>query len=160
METSREKYVEFLKESTTLSLSSKKKYDIFCEIVKNTPQIKKKYYKDIIELLIDRENLGSTIIAPKVALAHVETDLVDTLVLSCAFSKEGIYNWSLDETNYELKVILMLLFPEKTNKHLYIDRVKRLMIQLSSEENLIKLENVKNANEIKLILINSELQNQ
>lgn len=159
METSREKYVEFLKESTTISLSSKKKYEIFNEIVKNTPQIKEKYHKDIVQLLIDRENAGSTIIAPKVALAHAETDLADQLVFSCAFSKEGIYNWSLNETDDELKVIFLLLFPEKTNGHLYIDIVKKLMIQLSNEENLMKLANVKNASEIKCILINNELQN-
>lgn len=153
METSREKYVEFLNEATTISLSSKKKYDIFNEIVKNTPQIKDEYYENIIELLIARENLGSTIIAPKVALAHIETDLVDKLVLSCAFSKEGIYNWSLNETNDELKIIFLLLFPQKINRDLYIEIVKQLMIQLSNEEDLIKLANVQNADEIKRVLI-------
>lgn len=155
METSREEYLKFLKEATALTLSSKKKYDIFSEIVKSTPQIKEECYEDIIELLIDRENLGSTIIAPKVALAHVETDLIDELVLSCAFSKEGIYNWSLSETNDELKVIFMLIFPQKTNRHLYIEIVKKLMVQFSNEENLIKLANVQNVNEIKCILINN-----
>jgi mannitol/fructose-specific phosphotransferase system IIA component (Ntr-type) len=159
METSREKYVEFLEEATTISLFSKTKYEILNEIVKNTPQIKEKYHKDIVQLLIDRENAGSTVIAPKVALAHVETDLVDQLVLSCAFSKEGIYNWSFHEAGEKLKIIFMLLFPQKINRDLYIEIVKQLMIQFSDDKLLINIANVQNANEIKLTLINNKLQN-
>lgn len=151
MEKANNSYSKFIKEAEVIYLMTNKKIDALKMLVENTYKIRPKNYALLIKLLLNREEQGSTIIAPKISLAHVETDLTENLILSFGFANNENINWILEE-NVEVKVIILLIFPIKVNKEFNVKIIKEFMNRLANQECTDKVVNVINAHDIKKIL--------
>lgn len=147
--------VKFLSKSKCINLISNNKKDVLFEIVKKTPEIKESIKEFIVEDLMAREDIGSTIISDRIALAHTESSLVNNLILSYGYLENSILNWDLDEDYGEVKVVILLIFPKDIDKKIYIERVKVITKILSDESLTDKIIKVKSASEIKEIFINN-----
>ena len=155
MEPSRKSYISFLKKTTTIELNSIRKDIAIREMVENTPEIKEELYEEIIKLLKQREDSGSTVVMPSVALAHVESSLIDKLIISFGFSKRGIDDWDKENFLGKVNTIILIIFPKKGERKTYMDIIKQFIGKLADEKYILKLSNVKCAHDIKWALINN-----
>lgn len=144
----------FFNESKCIDLISNNKKDVLYEIVKKTSKINESIKDTIVKELLEREGVGSTIIADRIALAHIESSLVSDLILSYGYLKNEILNWDLDEEYGTAKIIILLIFPKYLDKRNYIENVKVITKILSDENLTCNIIRVKNASEIKEIFIN------
>lgn len=144
----------FFNESKSIDLISNNKKDVLYEIVKKTSKINESIKDTIVKELLEREGVGSTIIADRIALAHIESSLVSDLILSYGYLKNEILNWDLDEEYGTAKIIILLIFPKYLDKRNYIENVKVITKILSDENLTCNIIRVKNASEIKEIFIN------
>jgi PTS system nitrogen regulatory IIA component len=94
------------------------------EVLKNTKKIKNS--DDIINIVLERERLGSTGIGQGVALPHGKTDLLQEQIGVLGISHKGIEFNSLD--GEPVHIIFLLLGPvEVAGQHLKaLSRISRL----------------------------------
>ena len=76
-----------------------------------TKKIDKKYRKEIIKALLQREEMGSTAIGGGVALPHVRLEIVKRVILCVGISSKGVNFDSLD--GEPVYIIVLLLSPQK-----------------------------------------------
>ncbi|MDR2818899.1 MAG: PTS sugar transporter subunit IIA [Endomicrobium sp.] len=94
------------------------------EVLKNTKKIKNS--DDIINIVLERERLGSTGIGQGVALPHGKTDLLQEQIGVLGISRKGIEFNSLD--GEPVHIIFLLVGPvEVAGQHLKaLSRISRL----------------------------------
>jgi|GEM_PF-6199573 len=152
MEPTKESYLKIISEADIVYLNNQEMASALMELVKNTSGIHASDNRMLVKQLLEREKQGSTIIAPKVALAHTKTEVVDNLILSFGFSKGGKLKWAF-EGKEEVKIVILLLFPIKGDRCSDFEIIKDLMIKLANQEQMDQMIKLTNAQDIKKILI-------
>ena len=120
--------MDFLcKDAITVDLKAQNKKDAIIELIdllKETKKIKKT--EEIIDVVLEREKLGSTGIGQGVAIPHGKTDVLTEQVGVLGISKKGIEFNSLDGD--PVYIIFLLVGPvEVTGQHLKaLSRISRL----------------------------------
>ena len=120
--------MDFLcKDAITVDLKAQNKKDAIIELIdllKETKKIKKT--EEIIDVVLEREKLGSTGIGQGVAIPHGKTDVLTEQVGVLGISKKGIEFNSLD--GEPVYIIFLLVGPvEVTGQHLKaLSRISRL----------------------------------
>jgi PTS system nitrogen regulatory IIA component len=120
---------DLLKKSLIIAnLSSKGKKDVLREmvdcIVKQETAING---DDLLHVLLEREELGSTGIGDGIAIPHGKVHKIDRLVVSCARSIEGVDFQSMD--GKPTHIVFLLIAPENSaGVHLKaLARISRLL---------------------------------
>jgi PTS system nitrogen regulatory IIA component len=139
--------------SVTIDLESKEKEDVLKELVGLiSDEIPDKEH--IHQILVERENLGSTGIGQGIAVPHGKTDETDKIVAALGISKKGVEFNSLDG---ELVYIFFLLIAPKASAgpHLKaLARISRILRDSSFCDILRKSKDVETA--YKLIIKEDE----
>jgi PTS system nitrogen regulatory IIA component len=148
------KILEFLsKKAITADLKSVKKEDSIKELVDlliTAGEIEKKSRAKLIELLMAREELGSTAIGQGVAIPHAKVDCVKNLVAAFGISHKGVDFDSLDgEPAY---IFFLLVAPvDSAGPHLKaLARISRLLKDKFFRESLRQAKDVETI--IKIII--------
>ncbi len=120
--------MDFLcKDAITLDLKAQNKKDAIIELIELLKESKKiKKTDEIIDVVLERENLGSTGVGHGVAIPHGKTDVLSEQVGVLGISKKGIEFNSLD--GEPVYIIFLLVGPvEVTGQHLKaLSRISRL----------------------------------
>ncbi|MDD5101819.1 MAG: PTS sugar transporter subunit IIA [Endomicrobiaceae bacterium] len=120
--------MDFLcQEAISVDLKAQNKKEAIIELIellKSTKKIKRT--DEIIEIVLEREKLGSTGIGQGVAIPHGKTDVLSEQVGVLGISKKGIEFNSLD--GEPVYIIFLLVGPvEVTGQHLKaLSRISRL----------------------------------
>ena len=121
--------MDFLcKDAITLDLKAQNKKDAIIELIELLKESKKiKKTDEIIDVVLERENLGSTGVGHGVAIPHGKTDVLSEQVGVLGISKKGIEFNSLD--GEPVYIIFLLVGPvEVTGQHLKaLSRISRLL---------------------------------
>lgn len=102
----------------------------------------------ITEVLMGREQLGSTGIGGGIAIPHGKIDLVDSIVIGLGLSRGGVEYDSLD--NKPVHIFFVLLTPENSteghlkvlaqiSKLLKMEEFKKGLLSSKSREDLLKV---------------------
>lgn len=107
--------LEYLdKKDIIFKIKGKSKKSILTFLVDHliaTKKIDKKYRKEIIKALLQREEMGSTAIGGGIALPHVRSENIKKVILCIGISQEGLNFDSLD--GEPVYIIALLLSPQK-----------------------------------------------
>ena len=133
--------MEFLNpQATTCEVKSQTKEDVIRELVSllvKAGAIKEKDGLRLVQILLEREALGSTGIGQGVAIPHGKTNLVKTLVSAFGVARGGVGFDSLD--GEPVKLFFLLVAPEDSaGPHLKaLARISRLLKDRHFRESLI-----------------------
>ena len=120
--------MDFLcKDAIRLDLKAQNKKDAIIELIELLKESKKiKKTDEIIDVVLERENLGSTGVGHGVAIPHGKTDVLSEQVGVLGISKKGIEFNSLD--GEPVYIIFLLVGPvEVTGQHLKaLSKISRL----------------------------------
>ncbi len=125
------KIIEFLEEGAVVcDLTSDTKEGVIRELVQslvNTNAIKEKEVPKLVQILLDREALGSTGIGQSVAIPHGKADCVTRVVGAVGISRTGLSFDSLD--GEPVHIFFLLVAPEDSaGPHLKaLARISRLL---------------------------------
>jgi len=91
----------------------------------------------LLEVLLEREKLGSTGIGDGIAIPHGKTGITDKLLVACGRSREGVDFDSMD--GKPTHIFFLLLAPEKTaGAHLKaLAKISRLLKDSSFRQELL-----------------------
>lgn len=123
------KVTDYLKEENIIiNLKSRDKKGALKELIKLLE--KNGYIKDsekILEIVMDREKLGSTGIGQGIAIPHAKTDQISEIICSLGISQSGIDFDSLD--GEPVYIIFLVLAPTKSiGQHLKtLAKIARLL---------------------------------
>lgn len=123
-------------------LKSVNKDDVIQELAASVARSTKASGSRIAEVLMEREQLGSTGIGQGIAIPHGKLDLVDTPVIGFGLSVEGVEYDSLD--NKPVHIFFVLLTPENsTGGHLKVlAQISKLLKMDSFKKGLIAAKSV------------------
>ena len=120
--------MDFLcKDAITVDLKAQNKKDAMIELIELLKEAKKtKKTDEIIDVVLEREKLGSTGVGQGVAIPHGKTDVLSEQIGVLGISKKGIDFNSLD--GEPVYIIFLLVGPvEVTGQHLKaLSRIARL----------------------------------
>ena len=137
------KILDVLKKEAIISeLEAKQKRDVLEEMVNDIVSRSDGLDKDILlEVLLEREKLGSTGIGNGIAIPHGKLKNLSNMIVSFGRSLEGVDFQSLD--NKPAYMFFVILAPEdSTASHLKIlARISRLLKDPSFRRNLMKASN-------------------
>ena len=123
------KIIDFLKEGAIVpDLKATDKESVIKELVtllKDIGEISDQ--EKIVEIILEREKLGSTGIGQGIAVPHAKTDQVKQIVVAFGLSRKGVNFESLDEEPVYL-IFLVLAPVEATGMHLkLLAKIARLL---------------------------------
>ncbi len=150
---------DFLPQDCVISaLKARKKREVLDEMVKNiSDKINNINREIVIEVLLDREKLGSTGIGYGVAIPHARVKGLDCIVVSFGRSMEGIDFQSMD--NKPAHLFFLIVAPEdSTNVHI---KVLARISQLLKDANFRnKLMGASSSEELFRIIIKNDRKHQ
>jgi len=137
------------KEAILTDLKSKDKIGILNELVEPAARITGVDHKEMVQVLMERERLGSTGIGGGIGIPHGKLKNLDKLVLGFGLSRAGVDFESMD--GRPTYIFFLLITPEhSTDLHLkLLARVSRLLKKEPLKEMLMK---AKSADEIVSII--------
>ncbi|MCM8778997.1 MAG: PTS sugar transporter subunit IIA [Candidatus Omnitrophica bacterium] len=141
------KIMEFLCEkAVSADLKAVDKKGVIEELVElllEAGEIKEKDKQKIIEIILNRESLGSTGVGQGIAIPHGKSDCVKTLTASLGISKRGINFDALD--GEPVYIFFLLLAPkDSAGPHLKaLARISRILKDKYLRDSLIKAEDEK-----------------
>ena len=114
------KISQFLqKDSIIADLKAKDKKGVIDELALSISKTTKTSAKTIAEILLEREQLGSTGIGGGIAIPHGKLNLTESIIIGFGLSKKGIEYESLD--NRPVHIFFVLLTSENsTGGHLKV----------------------------------------
>lgn len=126
------------KEAILIDLKSKDKIGILNELVAPAARITGIDHKDMVQVLMERERLGSTGIGGGIGIPHGKLKNLDKLVLGFGLSRQGVDFESMDGRPTHL--FFLLITPEhSTDLHLkLLARVSRLLKKEPLKEMMMK----------------------
>ena len=145
------------KESVVLGLKQKSKKNIISGILDCLIQkgrIKEADKKEILKVILQREEMGSTAIGNHIALPHARVALVKSIVICVGISKEGVDFDSLDQ---EPVNIIALLLSNQKEAGLHLKMLALLARMLHDKYLVQRLKNAKNEEEV-LVLLDKQQQ--
>ena len=129
-----------------IPLLSTNKDDVITELVQifvNSKIINKS--DNIVKLLFEREEIGSTGLSDGIAIPHAKTELVDNLTIAIGISKEGIDFDALDG-NPSTLFFLLLARPEQSSQHM--EALSEIAQKVSNKDFTTDILNAKSAKEV------------
>jgi len=137
------------KDAILIDLKSKDKIGILNELVEPASRITGIDHKQMVQVLMERERLGSTGIGGGIGIPHGKLKNLDKLVLGFGLSREGVDFESMD--GRPTHIFFLLITPEhSTDLHLkLLARVSRLLKKEPLKEMMMK---AKSAEEIVSII--------
>ncbi|HCJ66887.1 MAG TPA: PTS fructose transporter subunit IIA [Elusimicrobia bacterium] len=137
------KILDFLcREAIVTDLETRGKKEAITELVNLLVKAKKvKDSEEIVKILMEREQLGSTGIGQGVAIPHGKTEIVNEIVAAFGISKKGIEFDALD--GEPVYLIFLLLAPvEAAGTHLKaLAKISRLLKDKFFRQNLKEAKN-------------------
>ncbi len=112
------KSIEFLASNQiNLDLKATTKENVLKELV-GMLDVEEKHKNILLEMVMQREQLGSTGLGGGVAIPHGRSLLVNNLHLFCGVSKKGIYFQALDRKKVYLFFLIIAPHREVSNQYL------------------------------------------
>ena len=108
-------------------------------------KVKKESKKDILKVLTQREEMGSTAIGGHIALPHARVSAVKNLVLCLMISQDGIDFDALDQESVN---IVALLLSDQKEAGLHLKMLALLARMLRDKYFVQQLKNVKSEEEV------------
>ncbi|MGD9733170.1 MAG: PTS sugar transporter subunit IIA [Desulfamplus sp.] len=104
--------------------------------------------KDIVRVLLEREQLGSTGIGGGIAIPHGKLAGINSIIVGLGVSREGVEFDSLD--NRPVHIFFILITPaNSTGIHLSVlAQISRLLKQSHFKDTLLKAESVEEIEQI------------
>lgn len=137
------KILDFLcREAIIADLEARGKKEAITELVDLLVKAKKlKDSQEIVKILMEREQLGSTGIGQGVAIPHGKTEMVNEIIAAFGISKKGIEFDALD--GEPVYLIFLLLAPvEAAGTHLKaLAKISRLLKDKFFRQNLREAKN-------------------
>ena len=129
------------KESIISDLKSQDKKGILEELVAPIALITGVNHKDLVRVLMDREQLGSTGIGGGIGIPHGKLKQLESLALGFGLSRKGVDFESMD--NQPTHIFFLLVTPENsTGLHLkMLARVSRILKHDQFKEKLLNASN-------------------
>jgi len=129
------------KEAIISDLKSQDKKGILEELVAPIALITGVNHKDIVRVLMDREQLGSTGIGGGIGIPHGKLKQLESLALGFGLSRKGVDFESMD--NQPTHIFFLLVTPENsTGLHLkMLARVSRILKHDQFKEKLLSAAN-------------------
>lgn len=152
------KISDFLcKKAISVDLKSENKKDAIWEMIHllvNADVIDKKSKSKVFDIIMAREELGSTAIGQGIAIPHAKFDGIEKLTASLGISRQGINFDSLD--GEPAHIFFLLIAPiDSAGPHLKaLARISRLLKDKFFRDNLKAAENAKAV--LKLITLEDE----
>ncbi len=125
------------KESIISDLKSQDKKGILEELVAPIASITGVNHKDLVRVLMDREQLGSTGIGGGIGIPHGKLKQLESLALGFGLSRKGVDFESMD--NQPTHIFFLLVTPENsTGLHLkMLARISRILKHDQFKEKLL-----------------------
>lgn len=129
------------KEAIISDLKSQDKKGILEELVAPIARITGVNHKDIVRVLMDREQLGSTGIGEGIGIPHGKLKQLESLALGFGLSRKGVDFESMD--NQPTHIFFLLVTPENsTGLHLkMLARISRILKYDQFKKNLLDAAN-------------------
>ena len=126
------------KDAILIDLKSKDKIGILNELVEPASRLTGIDHKEMVQVLMERERLGSTGIGGGIGIPHGKLKNLDKLVLGFGLSREGVDFESMD--GRPTHIFFLLITPEhSTDLHLkLLARVSRLLKKEPLKEMMMK----------------------
>ncbi|MBF0241670.1 MAG: PTS sugar transporter subunit IIA [Desulfamplus sp.] len=136
------------KDSIIADLRSKDKKGVLEELAVPISKITGTETKDIVKVLLEREQLGSTGIGGGIAIPHGKISNLKSIVVGFGLSREGVEFDSLD--NRPVHIFFLLIIPtDSKSVHLSVlAQISRLLKQSHFKENLLKAESAEEIEKI------------
>lgn len=132
-----------IKDSIILNLNAREKREILEEMVEDlSEKVVGLNNEELLELLLEREKLGSTGIGYGVAIPHAKMKGIKNILVSFARSTRGIDFQSTDEKPVHL--FFLIVAPENaTSSHLKIlSEISRILRESDFRKKLLKARDV------------------
>lgn len=128
------------RDSIVADLKSKDKKGVLEELADSVAGIADTEAKEIVKVLLEREQLGSTGIGGGIGIPHGKLVAIDSIVVGFGLSREGVDFDSLD--NKPVHIFFLLITPSNsTGSHLKVlAQISSLLKQKSFKESLIKAD--------------------
>ena len=133
------------KESIISDLKSRDKKGILEELVAPIALITEINHKDLVQVLMDREQLGSTGIGGGIGIPHGKLKQLESLALGFGLSQKGVDFESMD--NKPTHIFFLLVTPENSTG-LHLKMLARISKILKHDQFKEKLLNAVNSDEI------------
>src|SRR3989339_772562 len=133
------KILDVLRKETILTdLKSKDKKGVIEELVASISQVTGKNSNELVQVLLERERLGSTGIGGGIGIPHGKLANLESLIMGFGLSRKGVDFESIDGRPAHL--FFILLTPENsTGLHLkLLSRISRLLKNESFKKKLMK----------------------
>jgi len=134
-----EELVKYFDEQLFLpNLKSETKNELFEEIVDQFVKVKYLKNRDIIlEMLFQRERLGSTGIGKKIAIPHGRSTSASDIMIAFGKTEKGIDYSSIDGKPVQL--VFMIIAPPQDEDNMYLPILGKMVEILSKTKNRNKL---------------------
>lgn len=143
------KISQFLqKDSIIADLKAKDKKGVIDELALTISKTTETSAKTIAEILLEREQLGSTGIGGGIAIPHGKLDLTESIIIGFGLSKKGVEYDSLD--NRPVHIFFVLLTSENsTGGHLKVlAQISKLLKTDEFKKGLLSAQSVDDLYEI------------
>ena len=136
------------KDSIIADLRSKDKKEVLEELAASISKKTGTATQDIVKVLLEREQLGSTGIGGGIAIPHGKLADIDSIIVGFGLSREGVEFDSLD--NRPVHIFFLLIIPSNsTGIHLSVlAHISRLLKQSHFKDNLLKAESAEELQQI------------
>jgi len=133
------------KEAIISDLKSQDKKEILEELVAPIAHITGANHKDLVRVLMDREQLGSTGIGGGIGIPHGKLKQLESLAIGFGLSRKGVDFESMD--NRPTHIFFLLVTPENSTG-LHLKMLARISKILKHDPFKEKLLNAANSDEI------------
>jgi PTS system nitrogen regulatory IIA component len=146
------KLTDFISENTIITdLTSTDKKSVLEELSLPVSTITKIEHKDLVRVLIERENLGSTGIGNGIGIPHGKLKNLKTLVLGLGVSRKGV---NFDAMDGKPVYLFFLLLTPDNSTDLHLKLLARISKILKNEIFKEKIVHASRPEEIMQILVN------
>lgn len=130
------------REAIIHSLASRDKKGVLEELARSVAPMAKAGSDEIVKVLLEREQLGSTGIGGGIGIPHGKLTTIDSIVVGFGLSRKGVEFDSLD--NKPVHIFFLLITPENsTGTHLRVlAQISKLLKKNQFKERLMRTESV------------------
>jgi nitrogen PTS system EIIA component len=143
------KILDFLDTGSVIAeLKARSKEDVLEELAAPVARLAKAGLRDVVDVLLERERLGSTGIGGGIGIPHGKLKHLDQLVIAFGLSRRGVEFESLD--GEPTRIFFLLMSPENsTGLHLkLLARISRILKNEPFKERLLQAKNAEEIYEI------------
>ncbi|MCM8773294.1 MAG: PTS sugar transporter subunit IIA [Candidatus Omnitrophica bacterium] len=139
-------------EDIIIGLKNKTKKNTISFLIEHlieTKKVEKENKKEILKVLLQREEIGSTAIGGYIAFPHARLSCIKEVVLCLAISDEGVDFDALDE---ELVNVIVLLLSNQKEAGVHLKLLAYLAKLLRDKSFVQQLKNAKDSKEVMVLI--------